>query len=340
MTVATDALGTLTADAERYVPDQMSGNIELEHRHRYQFASQLIAGKAVLDIACGEGYGSAMLARHAGHVTGVDISPAAVRHACRKYQARNLAYATGSCAAIPLSDASVEAVVSFETIEHHDRHEQMLQEIRRVLRPEGLLVISSPDKLEYTDKPGYRNPYHVKELYKEEFRALLAGRFAHVALLGQRVAHGSVLLVDGQTGPFWCRWSGNEPDAPDRLRPMYWIALASDAPLPTVRGSLYERDAPAVEEMASRPNITRLIFAVAGRDSRALRACLFEDWYRERNPDVFAAGEDPYQHWMKHGAGEGRLPCGDPLALLETLMQERMTDSAGMTRGAAPHGQG
>lgn len=78
---------------------------------------------------------------------------------------------------------------------------------------------------------------------------------------------------------------------------------------------------------ARRPNISRLISAV-GRDSPTLRSCIESDWYRRDNPDIAAAAADLYQHWMAHGADEGRLPCEDPLSLLERLMQERMSRPA------------
>ena len=130
---------------ERYLPERR-GDIALEHRHRYLLACTYANGKDVLDIACGEGYGSSMLADVAKSVIGVDIAEEAIAHASTQYAASNLAFRQGNAAEIPLEDASVDLVVSFETIEHHDRHEDMLREIKRVLRPGGLLLISSPDK--------------------------------------------------------------------------------------------------------------------------------------------------------------------------------------------------
>jgi cyclopropane fatty-acyl-phospholipid synthase-like methyltransferase len=76
---------------ERFVPE-VHGNIELEHRHRYLQACSIAQGKVVLDIASGEGYGSAMLAEHAYQVIGVDISELAVAHAQQRYQRDNLEY--------------------------------------------------------------------------------------------------------------------------------------------------------------------------------------------------------------------------------------------------------
>ena len=154
--------GELPWTGERYLPE-ITGDIELEHLHRYAIARDLAYGKDVLDIACGEGYGSELLATVARKVTGVDISEETIAHAARKYVRPNIAFAVGSCACIPLADASVDLVVSFETIEHHDRHLEMMQEIRRVLRPAGVLIISSPDKHEYSDVPDYKNEYHVKD---------------------------------------------------------------------------------------------------------------------------------------------------------------------------------
>jgi len=87
---------------------------------------------------------------------------------------------------------------------------------------------------------------------------------------------------------------------------------------------------PAVREPRHdrNPDLARLICAVAGRDSQLLRQCLTSPWYTLRNPDVVVARLDPYQHWLAFGANEGRLPCEDVLALLQSLMRERMSRPA------------
>lgn len=127
---------------ERFVPE-VHGNIELEHLSCYLQACEFASGKIVLDIASGEGYGSAMLASKADKVIGVDISIEAVKHARTRYKNENLEFKVGTCNDIPLPDASVDFVVSFETIEHHDQHEEMMHEIKHVLRPGGMLLIST-----------------------------------------------------------------------------------------------------------------------------------------------------------------------------------------------------
>jgi ubiquinone/menaquinone biosynthesis C-methylase UbiE len=201
-----------------------------EHLHRYALALPYASGKTVLDIACGAGYGSALLAKTAAAVTGVDIDTATVQAAAERYQAPNLQFRQGSITSIPLPEDSFDVVVSFETLEHLAEHDQMLCEIRRVLRPGGLLVISSPDKEYYTDVPQYHNPFHVKELYKEEFRRLLQQYFPHVQLLTQQSFTGSVILNEQQEGtPPQLLRGGYDAVQPAAWQPPYCIALASDA---------------------------------------------------------------------------------------------------------------
>lgn len=190
---ATDQSQILSFTGERYTPET-EGNIYLEHMHRYLMVRDLVSGKDVLDIASGEGFGSYFMAGHAASVVGVDIDQMSVEHASARYRLPNLAFRVGSCDDIPLADNSVDVVVSYETIEHHDAHERMMLEVRRVLRPGGVIVISSPEKHAYTDVPGTRNPYHVKELYRAEFDALMRAHFRHVVLYGQRVVFGSAIF--------------------------------------------------------------------------------------------------------------------------------------------------
>ena len=155
------------------------GTVANEHIHRYLFCEEFVRNKIVLDIASGEGYGSNLLSKHAEYVIGVDISDAAVKSASMKYSRTNLSFKLGSTNEIPLEDNSVDIVVSFETIEHHDEHLKMLDEISRVLRPNGILIISTPDKKKYSDDRNYNNIYHVKELTKYDFEVLLRKYFSN-----------------------------------------------------------------------------------------------------------------------------------------------------------------
>src|SRR2546429_9906692 len=112
---------------ERFIPG-LDGEIRYSHMHRYALAYPLVAGKDVLDIASGEGYGAALMAHAARSVTGVDIDPESIKHARETYEScGNLEFMVGACESIPLSNQSVDVVASFETIEHHDKHQEMMR---------------------------------------------------------------------------------------------------------------------------------------------------------------------------------------------------------------------
>ena len=148
---------------ERFIPTEQ-GRIRLEHYHRYAMVVDVVANKDVLDVASGEGYGSAFMSNVARSVIGVDISDEAVNHASTAYKKPNLTFRQGSATDLKFEDASFDVVVSFETIEHLAEQAQMLAEIRRVLRPNGVLVISSPNRPVYSEESGEHNEFHVKEL--------------------------------------------------------------------------------------------------------------------------------------------------------------------------------
>ncbi len=169
----------------------------IEHLHRYALAQKITIDKIVLDIASGEGYGSFLLSKTASKVYGVDIDENSINYAKAKYgKSENINFLVGSTDAIPLDDNSVDIVISFETIEHHNEHQLMIQEILRVLKNDGVLLISSPEKSIYNERDP-NNPYHVKELSVTDFEILLKKYFKNVTLLSQRFVIGSLIhLID------------------------------------------------------------------------------------------------------------------------------------------------
>ena len=218
----------------------------VEHIHRYAIAQGIARDLDVLDIACGEGYGSVLLSAAAKSVVGVDIDAGVIKHASSKYARPSLRFLTGSADRMPLPDNSVDLVVSFETLEHHDKHEEMLLEVKRVLRPDGLFLISTPDKRNFSDLTGHRNSFHVKELYRDEFFSLVQKHFTNCAAYEQRLAFGSVVAAgDGQaaTSRKLDFYSGdhNAVTRSDSLvRPTYHLALASNGPLLALTTSLFD----------------------------------------------------------------------------------------------------
>lgn len=174
---------------------RIKGKIAIEHLHRYALTLDWLAGKAVLDIASGTGYGSNLMATVAASVTGVDVDPEAVEYARSQYHRSNLSFLHGSATSIPLAENSVDVVVSFETIEHLTEHQEMITEIRRVLRPDGALIISSPDKKYYSDIPQHRNDFHLRELYRDEFEKLIQENFQYVDFYLQGFVVGSMICT-------------------------------------------------------------------------------------------------------------------------------------------------
>ena len=230
---------------ERFVPG-LGGEIALEHLHRYAIARSMAHDKVTLDIGCGEGYGPNLLAQVASYVVGVDVSYETIQHAMDKYRRDNLAFVSGTCANVPIATASIDLVVSFETLEHHDQHEQMISEAQRVLRARGVLIISTPDKYEYSDATGYANRFHTKELYREDFEKLLKSYFKNVTVLGQRVTSGSYVAPLSQTPDTAYRTFRGDSDNLESdcglTRPLYIVAVASNDELPDLSVGLFEGD--------------------------------------------------------------------------------------------------
>lgn len=232
---------------ERFTPECVR-EIWYEHYHRYAFARPLVAGRRVLDAACGEGYGSAILAQTASSVLGLDIADTAVAHARARYGDRtNLRFEQADVTQLDLAPGSVDVVVSFETLEHVEAQEALVDGFARALTDDGLLLISSPDKATYSDEAGFRNEFHVRELYRDELVALLSRHFPHVRLYGQRLLFQSALWSfdadagSTQAGSNQARstqavTAGLDGSVETGLAyaPMYYVAACSRRPLPAL----------------------------------------------------------------------------------------------------------
>lgn len=172
----------LSFTGERFVPYLTDKYIVAEHFQRYNAVLDIVKGKKILDAACGTGYGTALMSSTAASATGIDISPEAIEYAKHHYgECTNAHYVEASIASLPFPDHSFDVIISFETIEHVDGELQnsFLREIKRCLREDGLLIMSSPDKRTYSDLPGFQNEFHIKEFYVEEFEAFLQQEFKY-----------------------------------------------------------------------------------------------------------------------------------------------------------------
>ena len=177
----------MNQEVERFEPAQLTGRIAYEHLHRYALCRDRVAGQRVLDVACGAGYGTNILAEVAAETVGVDIDAGAISRASKKYRRENLKFITADCCDMPFEASSFDVVVANEMIEHINDQESFLREVKRVLKPGGLLLVSTPNKPVYNRyKPP--NPFHVAEMDVAEFRRLLRRHFKHVRLTGLRMA--------------------------------------------------------------------------------------------------------------------------------------------------------
>ncbi|MDO4343732.1 MAG: class I SAM-dependent methyltransferase [Eubacteriales bacterium] len=184
---------------ERFVPGYMQKHSEVEHMHRYSMLENTVKKKIVLDAACGSGYGTNLIAQSAKEVYGLDISKEALDYANENYKKDNLHYLHGSIESLPFEDNFFDVVISFETIEHVDEKIQMafLKEIVRVLKNDGILIMSTPNKKVYTDDAHQEaTEWHVKEFYEDEFHDFIESRFQYVTYYEQFIAKASHLVND------------------------------------------------------------------------------------------------------------------------------------------------
>ncbi|MFA5683142.1 MAG: class I SAM-dependent methyltransferase [Lysobacteraceae bacterium] len=220
---------TLAFTGERFTPECVR-EIWYEHWHRYAFARALARGRRVLDAACGEGYGSALLAQTGRDVLGLDIGADAIAHARARYGERdNLRFEQADVAALEhLPAAGFDLIVSFETLEHLHAQEAMLDGFARLLAPGGVLLVSTPDRRTYSDLTGFHNEHHVRELYRDEFEALLAPRFPAVRLYGQKLLFQSALWrLDGMDTAAAATLADDGVEDSLAYAPLYYIAACA-----------------------------------------------------------------------------------------------------------------
>jgi SAM-dependent methyltransferase len=169
-----------------------------EHAARYVFAAPYLAGRRVLDIACGTGYGLAFLGAQTRFTVGADLDFEAVRKARREITDDRTTAIVSDGYLLPFADGSFDAITSFETLEHLEERSRFLGELRRVLAPQGLCIMSTPNA-NYTQPVNGRpkNPHHVFEYKPEELVVELNAHFPRVELLGQDLDSHFVI------SPFW-----------------------------------------------------------------------------------------------------------------------------------------
>jgi len=166
-------------------------NQNIYHVTRYKFAKVYVRGKFVLDIACGSGYGSTLLIEsRPKEVIGLDLDHEAIKVAQQSKDNRSKSplYLVGSAERIPIPDLTVDVVVCIETIEHINGDKRAVNEFQRVLKPGGILLLTTPNaKITRPMKGVPNNPYHIREYTLKDLITLLSSQFTDINFFGQRV---------------------------------------------------------------------------------------------------------------------------------------------------------
>jgi SAM-dependent methyltransferase len=249
---ADDPLADVHLFPARFAPGETHGLAEAEHLSRYWWASAYVDQRSVLDAGCGVGYGSRrMAAAGASSVTGVDISEAAIARASEHADER-VTFIVGDLGALPFRDGSFDVAVCFETIEQVADQSRALRELRRALAPDGLLLISSPNRNAYQQG----NPYHTHVYTPDELCDALRERFAHVRLERQATWLASMICDDTllQAGDP-ARALRLDVRKVGGLAPgceSFTLALASDAELPPARALTFMAGAEELDAWRGR----------------------------------------------------------------------------------------
>jgi SAM-dependent methyltransferase len=168
---------------ERIDPDSVPPGVLAHHLKKYAFAGELVTGP-VLDVACGVGYGSAYLSSPSRPVIGLEVDRGALDYAIKRYRSRACEFVRGDAERLPFADRSMAAVICFEGIEHFGNPDSHIGEVARVLRADGVYLVSTPRMGSFPD--AHENPYHLHEFDLASFEAKLKRGFRDISVLGQR----------------------------------------------------------------------------------------------------------------------------------------------------------
>lgn len=222
----------LADTGERLIPE---GNVRTltygEHISRYQSVLGMVKDKAVLDVATGTGYGAMMLSKNAKHVTAVDCSADALAYAQEHYGADNITYVEADAHSLPFENATFDVVVSFETIEHLKRPDIFVWEVKRVLKPDGVFCVSTPNDDEFMEG----NTFHIHEFKLPELQEIIKKHFRNAKYYCQATYIGAALMNFDEM-----RAGGVVEEAvitfgQPESKAVYFLVVAGDSQLPLMK---------------------------------------------------------------------------------------------------------
>ncbi len=179
------------------VDPELASVVHREHLHRYEFAAKYCHGKRVLELGCGFGYGASLLAATATSVDAIDLYQPAIEYGRNTYQKPGLQFHLMDALRIAFPDCTFETVISFEVIEHVRNPAEFLAGIRRVLTPDGTLILSTPNGALTISNGRLADPTHLREYTPDQFRSELSlAGFDDAALYGQVISRGVWQVYD------------------------------------------------------------------------------------------------------------------------------------------------
>jgi 2-polyprenyl-3-methyl-5-hydroxy-6-metoxy-1,4-benzoquinol methylase len=256
---------TIKDTGERLIPKGNERTLTYgEHLSRYVAALDIVKGKEVLDVASGTGYGSQMLANFAKNVQGLDYSEEAVAYAQENYPAQNLVYNIGDAQKMPFEDDSFDVVISLETIEHLPNPTAFVKEVRRVMRPNGVFLVSTPNDDEFMDG----NEFHVHEFQFKELHDLMDDNFDTVEYYYQSTYFGAALLSEKSLTGGTEALSAKITFGTEKEKAIYYLAIASNGqPLPVLKENVILSDRWSTK--SSIDNNNRLVQMIDEANKRA-----------------------------------------------------------------------
>lgn len=220
---------------ERYIPENVT-LMAIEHQHRYLWVKNFVVGKAVLDIACGEGYGTKILSEVAKSVCGCDISVETVEWAKNKYMGSNIDFRVMNIGNISFKDKLFDVITCFETIEHvrAEMASKAINDFAKILNNDGVLFISTPSV--ESSLHCENNQFHIGEMDFDEFYKKLSQVFKYVKIVSQSVYCSSV-IGDGENAEI-INFNNSTEYKYEPKSDKYLIAICTNAPPPDYKGSI------------------------------------------------------------------------------------------------------
>jgi O-antigen biosynthesis protein len=258
----------------------------------YRFAQRYVGGKFVVDVCWDEaGLGARVLAETARSVEGLTNSPGELDPASTSHSAQNVGYRETGLPEVPYPADHLDVAVVLEVIEKLERPEDLVGEIKRVLKQDGLLVISTPDKQTHSTERGHRGLDHGREMYVPEFRELLERHFEYVHVYRQGTVAGSLVFrasekVDGVSVESVRSTSINPYFGAELPTTRFVIAVCSDVEIPGLGPYLLlDRDRRVLDEHEDRCEDVELLRDEI-RQMQETEVQAFQEAYHFRNSEI------------------------------------------------------